>query len=264
MKNKPTFQIKSWIKCCIIFIFFLMIFFPVAQSNQTLLSNDITVSYSFASPTLETIDIAGTLYNRVNLRDCYPAGNTGEPKLPSKGAFLLLPQDSKIDEIAIITGEKIILESTLLIEPTSQAFPMSQIENPPIPTPNTMIYHSNQVYPGNLFTQIGVYHFRGYQILVLLLHPVQYNPSTGELFYYTSMDVVVKTSNTGITSVLYRDLSQDNKEVQLKVDNPDISSSYTSHDLSSLASLDAYDLLIITTDALRNSFRIILTRDSPN
>ena len=220
MNRDSTPYIKIWKQCFVASISCLMIFTALAQSNQTTLNNDIKLTYTFNSPTIETIDIAGTLYDRVNLLDCYPAGNAGEPKIPSKGAFLLLPPESKVSEINIIPGEKIVLGSGLLIEPTSQAIPLSQTENLPIPIPNEAIYHSNAAYPGKLFTQVGVHSFRGYQILVLLLHPVQYNPVTGELFYYKSLEVSVKTVATGVQSALYRGLEQDKKEVQQKVDNP--------------------------------------------
>jgi hypothetical protein len=186
-------------------------FTALAQSNQIVLNNDIKMTYTFTSPTIETINIAGTLYNRVNLYDCFSAGNAGEPKIPSKGAFLILPPKAKVNEIDIIPGEKIVLASRLLIEPTSQAIPTSQTENIPIPSPNKAIYALNEEYPGKLYTQVGIHQFRGYQILVLLLHPIQYNPVTGELCYYKSLDVSVKTVNTGILSAFYRSFEQDKK-----------------------------------------------------
>lgn len=247
-------HIKTWKQCFIVLISCLLIFTTLVQSNQIFLKNDINVTYTFNCPTLETIDIAGTLYNQVNLIDCYPAGNAGEPKIPSKGAFLLLPQNAEVSEIDIIPGEKIILESRLLIEPTSQAIPVSQIENIPIPIPNKTIYQSNEAYPGTLFTKVGIYQFRGYQLLILLLHPIQYNPVTGKLFYYKSLDVSVKTTTGSIYSALYRGIDQDKKEVQQKVDNPLMSLQYNKDGTSSLALLNQYDLLIITTDALKSSF----------
>ena len=232
----------------------LMICTALAQSNQNTLNNDIKLTYSFNSPTIETIDIAGTLYDRVSLLDCTPAGSAGEPKIPSKGAFLLLPPESKVSEITIIPGEKIVLGSGLLVEPTSQAIPLSQTENIPIPTPNEAIYGTDAAYPGSLFTQVGVHVFRGYQILVLLLHPIQYNPVTGELFYYKSLEVSVKTVTTGVQSAFYRGLDQDTKEVQQKVDNPEMSLQYNQEYASSSTPFENYNLLIITTDALKTGF----------
>jgi len=253
--NKESISYKKiWKKFFVASISSLMMFTALAQSNQITSNDDIKMTYTFHHPTIETIDIAGTLYDRVNLLDCYPASNAGEPKIPSKGVFLLLPPGSKVSEINIIPGEKIVLESRLLVEPTSQAIPTSQTENIPIPTPNQAIYQCNATYPGKLFTQVGVYSFRGYQILVLLLHPIQYNPVTGELFYYNSLEVSVKTVTTDVHSMLYRNLEQDKKEVQQKVDNPWMSLQYTQEYVPSSTPLDHYDLLIITTNALKNSF----------
>ena len=245
---------KTWKQCFVALISCLMMFTALAQSNQIVLNNDIKMTYTFTNPTIETINIAGTLYNRVNLYDCYPAGNAGEPKIPSKGAFLLLPPKAKVNEIDIIPGEKIVLESRLLIEPTSQAIPTSQTENLPLPSPNKAIYDLNEEYPGRLYTQVGIHQFRGYQILVLLLHPIQYNPVTGELCYYKSLEVSVKTVNTGIQSAFYRSFEQDKKEVEKKIDNPSMLLQYPPERTSSLTPFEHYDLLIITTDELKSGF----------
>ncbi len=194
--KKHTNSIRAnWKQVFVVSIAFLMICSVAVQSNQVTVDSNVKRTYSFNSPSLETVDIAGTIYDRVTLDDCYPAGSAGEPKIPSKGVFLLLPPDSQVSGIEITTGEKIILGSGFNVEPTSQAIPISQTDNIPIPTPNPAIYQSNAAYPGKLFTQVGVQCFRGYQILVLLLHPVQYNPVTGELFYYTSLEVSVQTTS---------------------------------------------------------------------
>jgi hypothetical protein len=252
-KNSIEF-IKIWKQFFVASISCLMIFSGVAQANLISSDKDINITYPFSSPTIETIDISGTLYNRITLPNSYPAGSAGEPKIPSKGVFLLLPPESKVSDITVIPGEKIELGTGFLVEPTSQAIPLSQTENIPIPTPNEAIYQSDAPYPGKLFTQIGVQSYRGYQILVLLLHPVQYNPVTGELLYYKSLEVSVKTITTGVQSTLYRGFNQDQTEVQQKVDNPEMSLQYYEEYTPVSSFLDQYDLLIITTDALKNGF----------
>jgi hypothetical protein len=252
-KNSIDF-IKIWKQFCIVSISCLMIFSVVAQSSLISLDKDITITYSFDSPVIETIDIAGTVYDRVTLSDCIPGGGAGEPKIPSKGVFLLLPPESKVSQINIMPGEKIELGSGFLVEPTSQAIPISQTENLPIPTPNEAIYQSDAAYPGSLFTQIGVQSFRGYQILVLLLHPVQYNPVTGELLSYKSLEVSVKTISTDVQSGLYRGFHQDQTEIQQRVDNPEVSLQYYEEYTPVSSFFDQYDLLILTTDALKNGF----------
>ncbi|HWR27581.1 MAG TPA: C25 family cysteine peptidase, partial [Candidatus Thermoplasmatota archaeon] len=257
MKKHTNSKRANWKQVFIVSIAFLMICSVAAQSKQATVDPNVKRTYSFNSPSFVTIDIAGTIYDRVTLDDCYPAGSAGEPKIPSKGVFLLLPPDSQVSGIEITTGEKIILGSGFNVEPTSQAIPISQTDNIPIPTPNPAIYQSNAAYPGKLFTQVGVQYFRGYQILVLLLHPVQYNPVTGELFYYTSLEVSVQTTPSGVQSALYRGLNQDIQQVQQKVDNPEMTLAYDQQYTSSPASFEDYDLLIITTDALKSGFEAL-------
>ena len=253
--KKYTQTIQSKLKqISIISLTCLMICATSVQANQIISNQEVKQTYVFTSPALETVDIAGTPYTRVTLSDCYPAGSAGAPKIPSKGVFLLLPPESKVSEIEITTGEKVVLGTGFTVEPTSQAIPMSQTENIPIPTPNAAIYTSDEAYPGTLYTEIGVQSFRGYQILVLLLHPVQYNPVTGELFYYTSLDVSVQTIQTGMKPSLYRGVDQDIIEVQQKVDNPEMVYEYSQRYSSTPASLESYDFLIITTDALETGF----------
>ncbi len=253
--KKHTSSIRAnWKQVFVASIACLMICSVLVQSRQVAISPEVKKTYYFDSPTLETINIAGTIYDRVTLDDCYPAGSAGTPKLPSKGVFLLLPPDTKVNGITITTGEKIVLGSGFTIEPTSQAIPLSQTENIPIPTPNLAIYQSNAYYPGELFTQVGIQSFRGYQILILLLHPIQYNPVTEELVYYASMDVSVQTIASDASQALYRGLPQDKTEVQQKVDNPEMTQAYTQAYSSKPASFENYDLLIITTDAFKSGF----------
>ena len=51
------------------------------------------------NPNIETIEIAGTSYDRVTVTSCLPAGNPGEPLIPSRGAYILLPPKSKLQNI---------------------------------------------------------------------------------------------------------------------------------------------------------------------
>jgi hypothetical protein len=254
MKKKTYSLVITWKPFVVALLSFLMLLSVVAQSGQIMNSTDIKITYFFENPTIETIDIAGTLYNRVTLPDCYPASRAGEPKLPSKGAFLLLPPRSEINRIDITVGEKSILGLDRFVEPTSQAIPLSQTEDIPIPTPTQSVYQSNSDYPGALYTHVGVYRFRGFDILVLLLHPVHYNPVTGDLIWYTSLEVSVETTPTGVQSEFFRGSDKDRTEVNQKVDNPWVSSLYMYENVSSSASFENYDLLVITTDALQSGF----------
>src|SRR5512135_2369817 len=136
MKKYTNLIQGIWKQVIVTSIAILLFCSMVAQSTQVSMDQEVKRTYSFTSPILETVDIAGTIYDRVTLDDCYPAGSAGEPKIPSKGVFLLLPPDSQVTGIEITTGEKVILGSGFYVEPTSQAIPTSQTQDIPIPTPN--------------------------------------------------------------------------------------------------------------------------------
>jgi len=215
---------------------------------------EVSVTYSFQKPMIETVDIAGTIYDRVVLHDCSPAGKPGEPMVPSKGAYILLPPKSKVDMIHIDFGEKIVLGMGFTIEPMSMPIPLSQTTSHPVPAPDATIYSANAFYPGNLYTEVGTYSFRGYCLLVLLLHPIQYNPVTCEIFYYRTLKVSIETIADDVSQDLFRGLEKDRNEVANKVDNPQLSEQYYKESIQPLSTDEVYDLLIITTDSLKNGF----------
>jgi hypothetical protein len=254
MKKNSTPSIKIWTQLFAVLISCLTLFSIGAQAHLIPTDKTVTLTYSFKNPTISPIDIAGTTYTRITMPDCSPGGSAGEPKIPSKGAFILLPPKATLSSIDVTLGQKILLGTGYLVEPTSQAIPLSQTQNIPIPTPNAVLYHTDAAYPNSLFTNVGVQAFRGYQILVLLLHPVQYNPVTGELCYYQDLTITVKTEPTSEQSSLYRGLLEDQSEVAQKVDNPGMVSSYEQECTPAPAPLEHYDLLILTTDALNTGF----------
>ena len=118
---------------------------------------------------------------------------------------------------------------------------------------NKEIYENNDLFPGELFTNVGVQSFRGFNILILLFHPVQYNPVSGELFYYQDIDVIVETTSDSPND-LFRGLNEDKFEVMNKVDNPSIAEYYFPSNHEEPTFFESYDLMILTTDSLESGF----------
>jgi len=213
----------------------------------------ITQKYSFERPEIETIQISGTQFDRVIMPMAPNGGNFGQPALPATGSMILIPYGEEVSYIEIIHGERVLIGSNYYIEPIARPVRLSgdlNIDNSPMP--DDAIYNSDQVYPKAVFEKIGTYDFRGYQILTLKLKPVEYIPSTGEIYYYSELTVVVHTEANGKTNPLYRGFQEDEIEVMSKVDNPETVSSYWKAFGSSSKS---YDLLIITTASLVSSFQ---------
>ena len=214
-------------------------------------SDQLVMTYSFEQPTTQKISIENTWYDEVSMPDVFITGNPGEPCLPIKGSSLLLPQGSSVESITVVPGEKRIVGRNCYVKPVGDIVPVSEQDQVLAPTADAEIYSSDVEFPGTLFSSVGVYQFRGYSILVLELYPVQYNPVSGELWYYTDLTVDVSLSQDGHTSSTYRGLESDKQTVINKVDNPQVVSTYLPSEMSTM---DSYDLLILTTDALKQGF----------
>jgi hypothetical protein len=140
-----------------------------------------------------------------------------------------------------------------VVEPVAECVPLSKISTAPLPKPDVGIYSSSGMFPGKFFTEVGSYCFRGYEILVLKLQPVQYIPASGELFYYPDLTVNVKTEADASDNSLFRGLEKDKEEAMKKVDNPEVADTYPSE--SEYSPLDIqYNLVIITSESLKDDF----------
>ncbi len=222
----------------------------IATSGQV--ADSITMTYSFPTPAISKITFGDKIYDQLLIQGAPCSGNPGEPLLPTKGAYLLLPADTKVDSI-IITGEKLQVGSGLTIVPCGAPVPLVPQAADVVPQPDQVIYQSYEEFPGELFSEIGVHQFRGYSILVLLLSPAQYIPATGDLFYYPTMTVTVNLQKESQTNGMYRDFPRDRSELLSKIENPFVEVSYQKPLRNAIVS-DQYDLLIVTTDAFKNGF----------
>jgi len=154
----------------LIFMLLSLSFFAVAEFEIE--NNQLTVTYSFEIPHMEKSLIDSNVYDSVVLPGVSNAANPGEPYLPVKGAYILLPKDTEISKISVESNEIVYLGSDFNIEPAGEPIPLSMANTAQLPEPDMEIYNSNNLFPGKLFTEIGTYSFRGYNVLVLELYPI--------------------------------------------------------------------------------------------
>ena len=242
---------KKWYSLFLMIALIITSFSTISIANTNNSKEKILLTYNFESPIIKTLEIEGLIYERITLSKCMASGKIGEPLIPSKGANILLPPNSKVCNIQVIPGERQDLGDGHIIEPMGKPIPISSVKNDITPIPNEKIYNSNEFYPGKLHSTIDDYYYRGYKILVLLLHPIQYNPTTGELFYYKNLDVEIELIESGEKNDLYRSYEKDRNEIKNKVDNPENAIKYAKE---SKSSMDDYELLILTSDSLKDGF----------
>lgn len=224
--------------------------FNAKTSNN---NSSINISYFFDTPNFQEINSEGNIYSEVNIDNAPCFGKPGEPVLPVKGAFILLPQKTEIEKITVTPGNKITYDIDNFVKPGSKHVRLSDLNPTSPPVPDMDIYNSYEPYPGELKSGYEVHSFRGYNILILNLYPVQYTPAKGEITYYKSFDVNIKTQGKESINPLFRGLLKDREAVKNLVDNPSEVNSYTNE--PSDTSTDLYDLLIITKDEFKNEYQ---------
>jgi hypothetical protein len=224
--------------------------FPKASSDDSI---EVAYTYTFTTPAIEKVRSGDKIFDTVSLDDLPEAGEYGKPILPVKELRLLIPYGYEVSSIDVNPSEPISLGSGYTLQLGSKDVPLSLLETSPLPVREDEQYPSAGVFPGSLFNLIGTYGFRGYQILYVNLNPVHYQASTGELSYYAEMNLNLKMDKTSTVAIneLYRGSDSDKTQLKDKVDNLEVSETYPSIQRQTR---DDYDLLIITTDALKTCF----------
>jgi hypothetical protein len=175
----------------------------------------------------------------------------GEPLVPYRAASILLPQGAELKDVKVKHGKPIVMKGFDL--PWGQP-PCTFSDTPVQVGRNEETYNSNDLYPKTLFQVVGVESFRGYDILNLLLFPVQYQPKSGTVHFYKRLTVEVQFGK-GMKNKLYRGLEEDKAAVADIVDNTDTLSTYESEPVP----LATEEYIIITNDALQSTFQQLAT-----
>ena len=215
--------------------------------------NQITKKYYFEKPQINQFTQDNIVYDQITIDDTSGNSKSGEPDLPVYSAEILIPQGKKISEIKIKPGEQIYLGSNYNIAPGRSPVKLSENMYHSKLIKDDKIYKSENLFPDILYQEIGTYNFRGYKILILTLHPIQYKPLTGELYYFNDLEVTITTDEEESINPLFRDSNIDYEEIITKIDNPSAISSYDKIE-KTIKSSDNYDLLILTTENLKDSF----------
>ncbi|MFO8077392.1 MAG: C25 family cysteine peptidase [Thermoplasmatota archaeon] len=237
----------------VVFLLLSVLLLPVVSSFQGGNDNEIMVSYFFGEPSMNVIMVGDTTYDTIHMKNTISAADPGKPVLPICGAYILLPPDSTYADITVQCNKQITLDGTYDILPASRPVPKTATSTPSIPEKDPLVYQSSSPFPKESFDVVGTYVLKGYIILVLNLYPVQYIPTTGEIIYYQSIDVSITCKEKQSKTLPISNQLGAESEIVNRVDNPDLLSLYKP-EKQQMSSLDSYDMLILTTESLKNSF----------
>ncbi|MBD3348068.1 MAG: T9SS type A sorting domain-containing protein [Candidatus Eisenbacteria bacterium] len=211
----------------------------------------VTQHYEFPEPVLtETGE-----YVRVEMEGAMTYGAPGMPALPMAGASLLLPPGEEIDSVRVIPGERVVLPGTHVVEPGQRQYPLS-FEGPF--ERFEADYDGLDVYPSERHAEPNFGFFRGHGIASAALHPVEYDPATGEIAYYRSLDLEITTRTTSEAMRTVREKVRTDARTRARlsriVDNSTRQSPYASVERvrpisRSLDPSLEYKYVIVTTDS---------------
>jgi len=144
----------------------------------------ITTDYTFERPRIESISIAGEMYDRVVIPSAPNSGKVGQPALPAAGARILIPYGHDIENIEVHVANQETLGEGFIIEPVASQVTLSGNGADYVPaTPDAAIYGGSELFPPALYENVTMQNFRGYRVLHLKLQPVQWNPSPVQLAF---------------------------------------------------------------------------------
>ncbi len=210
-------------------------------------------------------------YDLIELEEGEKIGEVGKPDLPLKLVHLLIPNDSEVESLIILSSFYKILEGKYLIHPAQPDEKTDGKSEKTWVPPDSETYNSDSPYPGKLGEIVESGYLAGNHIVTMALYPLQYRPKSKKLFFYTDLNLQVRLKNSAEVSsstIINRRSSQtskiyagilnemvENKSALLNYssENSDYSLSFA-YDESS----DQYPYLIITSSELRSAFLPLL------
>ncbi|MFA6250542.1 MAG: C25 family cysteine peptidase [Candidatus Shapirobacteria bacterium] len=204
-------------------------------SNQAAsATNTLRFTYHFSSPQI-TSSVSDSRYSQIKMDNTKAYDLPGQPIVPLKDLKILIPSGKKFKSAVVNSGSKITLPGQYLLQPGQKDYPLLPKEeltrlglNPAEPTlPDPLVYSQSTAYPSSLSSSSNLQSMFGYQILLLSLYPLEYLPSSLTVSYYSSMTLTITLEPATTAQSLLSPLPSDTNKVKNFVDNPDLTSTYT-------------------------------------
>lgn len=168
-------------------------------------------------------------YAQVSVDDCVSRIAAGQPTLPFRTVRLLLPPDTAADSIsASSVAETVIIEIAHPLEYGRNPVPSGNRSVAPGVQPDMAVYQSTNAYPALSAELASVQRLDGYDIAIVSVFPLRYEPVPGRLLFTPALRVDIAVSNvrhnptTQLTTRLH-----DQRRVSALVDNPEALQAYS-------------------------------------
>jgi len=216
---------------------------PLLLIPALLFSAEIVKKFTFSAPFVSN--------SVAYMEGCRTSVVPFAPCLATKSVTLVLPYGEEAVAFDVEYGNPIELEKACYLRPFR---PGGIITNPPPAgyyTRSSEVYSEDAYYPAEVKSASFVTHYRyGLPMFIATISPVQYNPVTGKLRYFNTINVKVQTAKKSGEVPVYKFNSFIKSLFEAEVDNPEVLEKlpFTPRDG------DDYDYLIVTTEKLKNDW----------
>ena len=140
-------------------------------------------------------------------------GRPGEPLLPRKTLYFLLPYGHRVVDVRLSDLVIEPVEGLYDISPAQQPVPLSRIHLARPTPPDPRIYLREEAFPGRWMETGSIQFKHGYAVLPVILHPLSYQPRTGQVNRIVSATVTLATGPGGPVSKLLRAETADTDKI---------------------------------------------------
>jgi hypothetical protein len=232
------------------------------NTETSLLVEEETLVLKISFPDLENINIINEENgHRLEIQDFNYLLIPGKPMLPVKKFLIALPPGAIIDSFDFKEGESTYLDGFFDILPVEHIVILEDSNSNEQNRLNNNweknyqdAYSSNQIYPINPIKLSGFGTLRKYSYVSIDICPFSYYPKSKQLYYYNSMEVIIKYKITEVNiieSIKIDDIA-DEKALNLFFNYEEIKELYTPIENKIKTFQNTYDYVIITTNELKN------------
>lgn len=162
----------------------------------------IVVDIFTPRPSVQALDVQGETWHQVRVAGLATAAEPGAPELPVQSVMLGIPPKATW-QVQVESTDRVLLEGPYRLMPAptvrvGYADGTAHTEQTRIP--DASIYGASAFYPSDAVEIAGSGYLRDQRFLSLRVHPVRYNPATGQVEWYQRMRVRVRLSGADLTA----------------------------------------------------------------
>jgi hypothetical protein len=161
-----------------------------------------TIRLEYAMPALTAVKEPGVADGRsaLVLGNAPVSGDTGKPMLPVAPCYIALPAGTDVDGVEVVCGKETKLAGRHTIVHGQKPIPLLKDAKGEVTAPDAAVYGSDEPWPKARHEVVTVQKKRGMSVVVINLNPVVYKPLSGQVSYYETMELRVKTRSKAVAA----------------------------------------------------------------